>query len=74
MMGAVGEAFYDAQMRDWSAAEHNMHVLLAARGAHTVFPSRHHGQMLLGLEHFVADEVVRLQEDAVAVAARVASP
>lgn len=73
-LGAVGGAFYDVQMREWGAAEHSLHVQLAARGARTVFPTRSHTEMLLGIEPWVAKEVERLEEDATAVAARSGSP
>ena len=73
-MGAAAEAFYDKQMQGWGAAEHSLLVLLAARGARTVFPERHHGEMLLGIEPFVAAEAAKLQEDAAAVAARAPTP
>lgn len=73
-MGAVAEAFYDAQMQAWGAAEHSLQVLLAARGARTVFPARHHGEMVLGIEPFVAAQVAALQEDAQAAAARAPTP
>lgn len=68
-LGAVGGAFYDKQMREWAAAEHSMLVLVAARGARTVFPSRSHADMCIGLERFIAKEVEKLEGDAAAAAA-----
>ncbi|KAI8476150.1 MAG: Alpha/Beta hydrolase protein [Monoraphidium minutum] len=73
-MGPVGEAFYGKQMQTWAAAEHTMLCMLAARGARAVFPNRHHGEMVIGIEPFVASEVAALEEDVAAVGARAATP
>lgn len=65
--GAVGELFYDEEMRGWGAAEHALHARLAgARGARTVFPTRHHGQMFFSFEHVIADKVVEIDDDVAA--------
>jgi hypothetical protein len=61
--GAMGEAFYDTEMRDWAGAEHAMHVLLARAGARTVFATRNHGAMFFGLVPFIADQVVQLSDE-----------
>jgi hypothetical protein len=65
--GAIGEAFYDADMRAFAAAEHNLHALLARSGARTVFPTRHHGQMFFGMENVIAKEVVAIDDELGAV-------
>ena len=65
--GAVGEFFYDVEMRGWAAAEHALHARLAgARGVRTVFPTRHHGQMFFSFEHVIADKVVEIDDDVAA--------
>jgi hypothetical protein len=62
--GAVGEAFYDAQMRHWGGAEHALHALLARAGSRrTVFPTRNHGAMFFGLVPFIADQVAALSDE-----------
>ena len=54
-------AFYDAEMRDWAAAEHSLHVLLAAPGAkRLVFPTRSHMKMFFGVEEVIAAQVVEV--------------
>lgn len=59
--GPLVDKFYDFEMRDWGGAEHQMHVLLAARGGvRTAFPTRTHGSMFFGLVPFIADEVAAL--------------
>jgi len=63
--GAVGEAFYDKEMRAWAAAEHALHAGLAgARGQRVVYPERHHGQMFFSFEDQIAARVVELEEAA----------
>lgn len=64
-LGALGEAFYDADMRKWAAAEHNLHALLAASGARTVFPKRHHGEMFFGMEKMISAKVVEMAGEVV---------
>jgi len=62
-LGKMGEAFYDADMRKWAAAEHNLHSLLAASGSRTVFPTRHHGQMFFGMEGVISKNVLEMAQD-----------
>jgi pimeloyl-ACP methyl ester carboxylesterase len=61
--GALGELFYDKDMRLYAGAEHNLHALLARSGARTVFPSRHHGMMFFGMEGPISDQVVAIDDD-----------
>jgi hypothetical protein len=44
--GGGDASFYDRDMKLWIAAEHNLHVLLAANGGRRVaFPRLHHGSL-----------------------------
>ncbi|KAF0682533.1 Aste57867_25331 [Aphanomyces stellatus] len=43
--GAATAMFIDDEMKDWYAAEHSLHVLLAASGTRTVFPKKAHTDM-----------------------------
>jgi hypothetical protein len=44
--GGGDASFYDREMKMWIAAEHNLHVLLAANGGRRVaFPRLHHGSL-----------------------------
>lgn len=51
------DSFYEPVMREWAAAEHSMHVLLAKAGWRTVFPTRTHMDAFFGLLPFIADQV-----------------
>ena len=56
-------AFYDREMQDFAASEHNLHVLSGAAGSHrVVFPSKTHMGMFFGAEAFIADMVVEIAE------------
>jgi hypothetical protein len=42
--GGGDTSFYDAEMKMWIAAEHNLHALLAG-GRRVAFPRLHHGSL-----------------------------
>jgi len=46
--GGGDKSFYDAEMKLWIAAEHNLHALLAADGRRVAFPARTHGDLFFG--------------------------
>ena len=43
--GGGDKSFYDADMKLWIAAEHNLHALLAADGRRVAFPEKTHGNL-----------------------------
>jgi len=57
-----GESFYDAQMKDWSAAEHSLHAYAAADGARTVFPTHHHGNLFFNTVEYAAQLTMEIAE------------
>ena len=47
-------------MKDWSAAEHNLHAYTAADGAPTVFPTHHHANMFFNTMEYAAQLTMEL--------------
>ena len=43
--GGGDASFYDKEMKSWIAAEHSLHVLLAADGRRVAFPTKNHGTL-----------------------------
>ncbi|RHY31153.1 hypothetical protein DYB32_003720 [Aphanomyces invadans] len=56
---AGASMFIDDEMKDWYAAEHTIHALLAARGCRTVFPTKAHSDMF-AMVQCIADHVDKL--------------
>ncbi|KAF0757273.1 hypothetical protein AaE_004320 [Aphanomyces astaci] len=56
---AGASMFIDDEMKDWYAAEHAMHALLAAHGTRTVFPKKAHSDMF-AIVKCIVDHVDKL--------------
>ncbi|RHY10634.1 hypothetical protein DYB38_005874 [Aphanomyces astaci] len=56
---AGASMFIDDEMKDWYAAEHAMHALLAAHGTRTVFPKKAHSDMF-AMVKCIVDHVDKL--------------